>query len=561
MQSHGNNLFDTMKSSRGQSGMPLAILQNLHRQSASYLILIFLSVACGGTTDPLHEPIAASNAMIPLPVSDAPTGEIFILTEETSVYVSPDIQALREVGEYLAEKLRPATGYGIGILPRGDDNPPKGSICLSINDRDPSLGQEGYTLHITEEQVVLSADTPEGVFRGIQTLRQALPPSIEESMIQPGPWQVATRTVRDFPRFAWRGAMLDVARHFFSVEEVKGVIDLLAYYKINRFHLHLTDDQGWRLMIHSWPNLAIYGGSTEVGGGCGGYYSQADYVDLVAYAESRYMMLIPEIDMPGHTNAALASYAELNEDGIAPPLYTGRAVGFSALAVNNEITYTFIDDVIQEIAALTPGPYIHIGGDEAFQVSEEEYAAFILRVDGIVQSHGKQMIGWEEIAEADVSSPSMAQHWADEAQARIAAQKGMKIIMSPATRAYLDMKYNWFAPLIGGFWAGFINVQDAYTWDPASQVGGLEEQMIVGVEAPLWTEFVQNIEEIEFMVYPRLAGYAEIGWSPESERDWDGYRIRLGAHGARWDAMDVNYYRSPLIPWGDSDPSVLKDKR
>jgi len=485
-----------------------------------------------------------------LPVSDTPTGEIFTLTEEANIYVSPDNQALRAVGEYLADILRPATGYEINILPGEIDSLPMGSIHLTVNDHDPSLGEEGYELKITREQVAFSAYTPAGVFRGIQTLRQLLPPSIEESTVQPGPWQIVTRTVRDVPRFAWRGAMLDVARHFFPVDDVKRTIDLLACYKINRFHLHLTDDQGWRLMINSWPNLAVYGGSTEVGGGPGGYYSQADYAEIVAYAESRYMMLIPEIDMPGHTTAALASYPELNEDGVAPPLSTETGVHLSALAVDKEITYRFVDDVIREVAALTPGPYIHIGGDEAVGLSKAKYKEFILRVEAIVQSHGKQMIGWEEMAEADVSTPTIAQHWNRGALAQTAAQKGLEIIMSPATRAYMDMKYNPFT-LLGLIWAGFTDVEDAYTWDPATQVSGVDEEMILGVEAPLWAETIQTMEDIEFMVFPRLAGYAEIGWTPETLRDWEGYRVRLGAHGPRWDAMDVNFFRSRLIPWGD----------
>jgi len=533
----------------------------LGRLRPLWLLLLFLAAACGGRSDdlpPSDEPVAAPDVIIPLPVADTPTGQIFTLTEDANIYISPEIQALREIGEYLVDRLRPATGYEIGVFPRPEDDLPIGSICLALNDEYTSLGEEGYELTLTREQITLSSSTLEGVFRGIQTLRQVFPPSIEESTVQPGPWEVVTRTVRDFPRFEWRGAMLDVARHFFRVEEVKRVIDLLAYYKINRLHMHLTDDQGWRLMIHSWPNLASHGGSTEVGGGPGGYYSQADYTELVAYAESRYMTLIPEFDMPGHTNAALASYAELNEDGIAPPLYTGTAVGFSALAVNKEISYVFVDDVIREIASLTPGSYIHIGGDEAFGLSDPEYREFIVRIDEIVQSHGKQMIGWDEIAEADVTSPSTVQYWLHAAHAQTAARKGLKIIMSPATRAYLDMKYNWCTPL-GQIWAGFTNVEDAYTWDPAKQVSGVEEHSILGVEAPLWTETIQTLEDIEFMLLPRLAGYAEIGWSPESERGWDEYRIRLGSHGPRWDAMNVNYYRSQRIPWAfeESAPVVF----
>ena len=214
-------------------GILIECAYNLDRQRPLWFLLIFLTAACGGRSEDLPSidpPAAAPDVMIPLPVSDTPTGQIFTLTEDTNIYFSPEVQALREVGEYLIDRLRPATGYEIDVFPRPGDNMPIGSICLTLEDADPSLGKEGYELNVTREHVFLSACNPEGVFRGLQTLRQLLPPEIEESTVQPRPWQVVTRKVRDFPRFAWRGAMLDVARHFFSVEEVKRIIDLLAYH-------------------------------------------------------------------------------------------------------------------------------------------------------------------------------------------------------------------------------------------------------------------------------------------------------------------------------------------
>lgn len=528
--------------------------ENGMRPGLIFLLLLFLAAACGeggpaARPPPADDPVAAPDVLIPLPFSDTPTGRLFPLTEATDVYFSPDMPELRAVATYLVERLRPATGYPIDPIPWAGASPPAGSILLTLHDADPSLGGEGYTLNVTPERVSLSATLPEGVFRGVQTLRQLLPPEVEASTAQPGPWEIVTRRIRDFPRFAWRGAMLDVARHFFTVEEVKRVIDLLACYKINRLHLHLTDDQGWRLMIHSWPNLAIHGGSTSVGGDPGGYYSQEDYAELVAYADSRYMMLIPEIDMPGHTHAALASYAELNADGVAPPLYTGTAVGFSSLAVEQEITYGFVDDVVREVAALTSGPYLHIGGDEAFTLGGAAYRAFQARVDAILQSYGKRMIGWDEIAETDLSSTSTVQYWFHPDNARTAAQKGLHLILSPAAKTFLSLKYHWWTPL-GRLGAGFLTVEDAYAWDPATEADGVEEQQILGVEAPLWTETIRTLEDIEFMVFPRIAGHAEIGWSQAADRDWEGYRIRLGAHGPRWDAMNVNFYRSTSVPWG-----------
>ncbi len=486
------------------------------------------------------------NAIIPAPVSITNTGNIFTLSADGNIYIEPATPEMNAIGQYLADVLNPATGYGMRVLPAGSV-PAVAQIRLSTTDADPALGDEGYELTVTEQGVSLSACQPAGLFRGVQTLRQLLPPEIEQSTVQAGPWSIDTGFIRDYPRFGWRGMMLDVSRHFFGVQDVKRLIDLLAYYKLNRLHLHLTDDQGWRLMIDSWPKLTTVGGSTAVGGGPGGFYTQADYAEIVAYAQSRHIMVVPEIDLPGHTNAALAAYPELNCDEQAPPLYTEIEVGFSSLCINKEITYRFVDDVIREVAALTPGSYLHIGGDEALSTDKEEYIAFIARVQEIVRAHGKQMIGWEEIAQADLDPSSVAQHWHDE-QARKAVEQGVKVIMSPGAHAYLDMKYDDATPL-GLDWAGTIEVDKAYDWDPATHIPGVTEADILGVESPLWTETVETIADIDTMTFPRLLGLAEIGWSPATGRSWDEYRQRLAAHGPRLAALGVHFYRSPLVQW------------
>jgi hexosaminidase len=468
------------------------------------------------------------------------------LSASAGIYVEPGTAELMSIGQYLADKLNPSTGYGMRVLAT-TGAPASGNIYLTMSDADPALGDEGYTLTVTQALVTLAAHRPAGLFRGLQTLRQLLPPAVESASVQPGPWTVATGTIRDQPRFAWRGMMLDVARHFFGVDDVKRLIDLSAYYKLNRIHLHLSDDQGWRVEIKSWPDLAARGGSTEVGGGPGGYYTQQEYADLVAYAQSRYMVMVPEIDMPGHTNAALASYPDLNCNGVAPALYTGTSVGISSLCVGKEITYRFVDDVMRELAALTPGPYLHIGGDEAAATPPDEYRQFIERVQAIIQSHGKQMVGWEEIAQAQLLPTSIAQHWSSDL-AQTAVRQGAKVIMSPASKAYLDMKYDASTPL-GLDWAGHNSVKDAYIWDPARRVDGVSEGDVLGLEAPLWSETVQTVADIELLTFPRLAGYAEIGWSPAAGRDWDEYSLRLGAHGPRLTAMGVNFYPSPEVRW------------
>ncbi len=484
--------------------------------------------------------------IIPKPVSVQTEYGSFTINSSTGISVEPKSDEMMRIGQYLADKLNPATGFNLTV---NSAHPASayGNINLKVSFSDPALGNEGYEIQVADTSVFITANTPEGIFRGIQTFRQILPSSIERSIVQQSVWKVPSCIIKDYPRFVWRGMMLDVARHFFSVQDVKRSIDLASYYKINRFHLHLSDDQGWRIAIDAFPKLTEIGGSTQTGGGPGGYYSQSEYSDIVSYAAQRYITIIPEIDLPGHTNAALASYPELNCDGIAPSLYTGIGVGFSSLCVRKETTYVFIDKVVKEIAAITPGDFIHIGGDEARSTADSDYVYFIERVQSIVQSHGKKIIGWEEIAKSALLPGTVVQHWYT-SYAQTAVQQNAKVIMSPSKKAYMDMKYTSLTP-IGQDWAALIEVKDGYSWDPAAQVSGVSENDILGIEAPLWTETIVTMADIEFMTFPRLPGYAEIGWSQSVDLNWDEYKLRLATHGPRLTAMNVNFYRSPQVPW------------
>ncbi len=495
-------------------------------------------------TSPLREEETPTlQNLIPKPVSVEAGEGTFPLTVETTIRLNDP--SLQSEGEFLASHLRPASGFPLTVEIT-TDTPVSGSIYLLLEEDDLGLGDEGYELTIQPQKVELRANHAAGIFRGIQTLRQLLPAAIERSTIQTGSWTLPAAVIRDHPRFAWRGAMLDVARHFFPVDVVKHYLDWMAYYKLNRLHLHLADDQGWRIMIDSWPNLTAHGGSTAVGSVPGGFYTKADYAEIVAYAERMHIIVVPEIDMPGHTNAALASYPELNCDGKAPALYTGMEVGFSSLCISKEITYTFIEDVIRELVALTPGPYLHIGGDEAAATPDAEYVLFVERVQAIVAKYGKQIVGWEEIAQTQLMPGTLVQHW-NSTLALKGVQQGAKVIMSPASRAYLDMKYT--ATTSPGLdWAGLIEVQTGYTWDPTMQLRGLAEADIIGIEAPLWTETITNLDEITVMAFPRLVGHAEIGWSPVEGRAWEEYKVRLQTHYARFEALGITFYRSPQVP-------------
>ena len=475
--------------------------------------------------------------LIPLPTSViASTGD-FTISNATEISIEPYGQ-LEALGTYLARQIQDATGLK-NRTNSASVNQKAGSFRLALGS-DEGLGEEGYELSISMDGIKLSANCPAGLFYGIQTFRQLLPTHRAGSVSLPAV------SIRDTPRFRWRGAMLDVARHFFGVEDVKRYIDLISHYKMNTLHLHLTDDQGWRIEIKSWPQLTEIGGSTQVGGGGGGYYTQEQYKEIVDHARSRYMMIIPEIDTPGHTNAALASYAELNSSEEAPASYEGTQVGFSTLWINSEITYQFLDNVIGELAAITPTPYIHIGGDEARSTPEEDYKKFIKRIQEIVISHGKTTIGWGEIGEAEILPGTIAQHWVG-ASYQEAKRQGAKIILSPANKTYLDMKYD-NASALGLDWAGLVSVEDSYDWEPGSYMNELEESDILGLEAPLWSETLLTIKDIEYMAFPRIIGLAELAWSPKGQ-SWDDFKHRLARHGKRMEAMDINFFRSSDVAW------------
>ncbi|MCU0376739.1 MAG: beta-N-acetylhexosaminidase [Bacteroidales bacterium] len=489
-------------------------------------------------------------SLIPLPVSVAATGEYFTISEKTDIYFKGESEELKQVAQQLADRLRPSTGFEIEII-QASSEPKRGSIYFLLTGDGTNPADESYELTISKKFMKISAVNPSGAFRAVQTIRQLLPPEIELSTVGEGPWMVPTGIINDNPDYSYRGMMLDVARHFFSVEDVKRVIDLISYYKLNVLHLHLTDDQGWRIEIKSWPNLTAHGGSTEVGGGEGGFFTQEQYSDIVKYAQQRHIIIVPEIDMPGHTNAALASYPELNCDGKARELYTGINVGFSSLCVRKDITYKFVDDVIRELSALTPGPYFHIGGDESHSTKPEDYVFFIEKTQEIVNKYGKTVLGWDEIATTKLSEGSVAQYWAKAPNALKAVEQGAKVLFSPAVKTYLDMQYDPSTKL-GLHWAAYIEIDDAYDWDPATLVEGIGKEFILGVEAPLWTETITHIDELEYMVFPRLAGIAEIGWTPPLKRDWVDYRERLAKHGERLKAMGVDFYQSDRIPWPET---------
>jgi hexosaminidase len=481
-------------------------------------------------------------SLIPTPVSLQPLEGTFQITADTQFYIQDTVQ--KATVEFI-DRLVTATGFDIKVNALSTETPTEGFVVKLSDQVDQ---EEGYALEVTADRLVLEAGSQAGIFRGLQTVIQLLPSAIVADEESPIDWLIPAVAIKDYPLYEYRAAMLDVSRHFFSVADVKKYIDYIAAYKMNNLHLHLTDDQGWRIEIKSWPELTGIGASTQVGGGKGGFYTQEDYKDIVQYAADKYITIVPEIDMPGHTNAALSAYPELNCDGKATEPYTGTDVGFSTLCIDKDITYEFINDVIGELAALTPGEYIHIGGDESHSTELEDFIFFMEKVQQITKDHGKKAIGWDEIVNAELLDETLVQFWAKDENAKAAVAQGNKLIVSKAAKAYMDMKYDTLTPL-GLNWAGLITVQTGYDWDPASLVEGIDKNDIYGVEAPLWGETLTSMDDVEYLMFPRILGYAEIGWSQGSQRDWDTYKTRLAKQHQRFELMDINFYESKQVEW------------
>lgn len=532
-------------------------MKNIVYRTIVFVLTAVIAFSCKEKAS--EELIKNFQSVVPKPVKATLEGEVFELLPTASLYADSTRADVRQVAEQLRAMLAPATSFELPYAKSAEE----AAVVFKI---DPAVqgGPEAYRLQVSHKQINISAPSAAGLFFGVQTLRQIMPAAIERSEKQAMHWQIATGTIEDAPRYGWRGSMLDVARHFFSVEEVKKYIDYIAMYKMNVLHLHLSDDQGWRIEINSWPNLTVIGGSTEVGGGEGGYYTQKQYQEIVQYAADRFITVVPEIDLPGHINAALSSYEELNHNPdmkkavvakevdpnkpVAGKLYTGVEVGFSTLHIKNDMTFKFVDDVLRELAAITPGPYLHIGGDEAHVTKKEDYIAFIDRFSKMVEGYGKKMIGWEEIAQGQINSNAIAQHWHSSEYASMAAQKGAQLIMSPSKLVYLDMKYDSLSKL-GLNWAAYIEVDSSYLWNPATRIAGIDAKQILGVEAPLWGETIETLDDIEYLLFPRLPAIAEVGWSTQESRTWEDFKPRLGAQAPRWKTLGIDYYPSAQIPW------------
>lgn len=497
-------------------------------------------------------------AVVPAPSSiEAGSGAPFRLTETTSLAGDADATAT------LAALVVARTGLTLATADGAAD------VELRVT---PGGAPESYRIDVAEGSVVVTGADAAGLFYGVQTLGQLI-------ARDGAGWSLPAVTIEDAPRFAYRGLMLDVARHFHPVEVVKGCIDRVSSLKMNALHLHLTDDQAWRIQLDSRSELVERASAGSVGGDPGGFYTKDDYRDIVRYAASRHMIVVPEIDVPGHTHAVGLAYPELAEEpvisdeiletlaeygGDAPVAgvpYDGMAVGFSSLKIHEEATYDFVADVFGELTAMTPGPYLHFGGDESLSTGAADFDEFVTRVSAIIADLGKTPIAWHEAGAAkDIADTTIGQYWGfvrpqgdSGEKAKAFADNGGGLILSPADAVYLDMKYP-SGPALGLTWAdGPTSVERAYSWEPSDVVPGVDEAAILGIEAALWTETVRTAADIDTMAFPRIAAAAEAGWSPATRdsglRTWASFRERVGALGPLWTALGIGFHPSEEIPW------------
>ncbi|GLU89226.1 family 20 glycosylhydrolase [Agromyces sp. NBRC 114283] len=520
--------------------------------------------------------------IIPAPASfEQLDAEPFRLDDTSRVLVVGDAGTAPAL---LAAQLRLATGAEVPVVAGSEDEAGPADVLIAVEagaaeaSVPAAPAAEAYRLTTGADGARIEAASPAGAFWASRSLLQLLPAAIlssgeaaQAARTPEGGWTAPAVRIDDAPRFAYRGAMLDVARHFLPVGDVERYVDQLAMLKLNVLHLHLTDDQGWRLQIDAWPELTGIGASTSTGGDGGGFYTKDDFRRLVAYAAERHVTIVPEVDLPGHTNAALSAYPELNCDGVAPAPYEGVEVGFSSLCAapeRAEATDRFLADVTRELAELTPGPWIHLGGDESLATSEADYLDLVRRMTSAGAATGKTIIGWHELgASPELPPGTVGQYWdyatpreetGSEADVRSFLDQGGRIVFSPADVAYLDMVYpdapSFEGRELGQDWAdGDTSLAEAYGWDPAAIVPGVGDDDILGVEAPIWTETMRTLDEVEFMAFPRILAIAEIAWSPAAPdgRDEAAFFGAVAGYGERLEAMSVPYHRMPEVPWRD----------
>lgn len=568
-----------------------------------FLSAIVLAMAVGALFScSSPEPVDLANtALIPAPFSfQGYSGSPFILNSGTPIAYSDE--SLEKTVRLFADEMSKQVGITLAVENAASGKKSK-SIFLELSNAIPALSKlpqpsgvspkdgnpadEQYVLNISSKGIHISATAPEGIYRGLTSLRQLANGAIAEG----GTIELHPVEVVDGPRFAWRSMSYDVSRYFSEIPEVKQVFDMLALYKFNTVHMHLTDNQGWRIEIKKYPLLTKVGGNVPNNGRKGGFYTQEEYKDLVQYAADRFITIVPEIDLPGHTASVFASYPDFKNAVNLSHLklnIPGQALG--ALDPDDEKAMQFVQDVYTELAAMTPGSYIHIGGDETFGMPEEKFVKFINKAIPMVKAVGKKVVGWQETSRADIGRGDLFQHWINmdmdamndsDSQlssmlppairkilletfaesgkdAERAVSKNAMAITAPSSNSYLDTPYKETSSdpsqeanrqRLGMRAYPASTVEEFYSWDPTTYNEFIRKENIAGVEAAIWCETIESFADLQFLVQPRLSGSAEKAWSHNAVPDWADYKIRLGAQSPIWNKVGWKFFKSSLVDW------------
>ena len=541
-----------------------------------------------------------AHKLIPLPVSLSEGTGSFTINNKTTIHIASADAGVRRVANFLVTNLK-STGYTVPVV---NTLSKIGSSINLVIINDPTLGKEGYKLSVSTAAVSISADQPAGLFYGMQTLLQLLPNEIEsKDPVKNIAWKIPACTITDYPRFGWRGLMFDVARHFFTKDEVKQYIDEMVKYKYNLLHWHLTDDEGWRIEIKSLPKLTEIGAwnvkrvgyfgtfqppSPDEPRNYGGFYTQDDIKEIVQYAKDRFVNILPEVDVPGHSLAAIAAYPELAcsaGQGPKPQVSSGEnikdwsthtALIDDNLCPANENVYEFLDKVLTELAQLFPFDYIHMGGDETFKTfwessdavkalmqkenlksMEEVQSYFEKRVEKIVESKGKKFMGWDEILEGGLAPSAAVMSWRGMKGGIEAAKMKHDVVMSPTTFAYID--YMQGDPIIEPHIYATLTLKKSYQFEPVPE--GVDSKYIIGGQANLWSEQLYTFRHAQYMTWPRGFAIAEALWSPKEKRNWDNFFPRVENQFKRLNESEVNYAPSaydPMFTASNTDDQQLK---
>lgn len=512
-------------------------------------------------------------ALIPAPVSLTELKGAFVFTAKSKIILATAGEETRLSADFLSHLVENPTGIH-PVVTEGK-KPENGSVFMTLDST--IKNSEGYLLTVTPKRIIIKAKSGAGLFYAVQTIRQLMPVEVEKQKVVEGfRLSVPACRIKDEPGFSYRGMHLDVCRHFFPPEDVKRYIDILAMHKMNVFHWHLTDDQGWRIEIKKYPKLTQVGAFRKetlvghMGKGpfvydgkpYGGFYTQDEIRDVVAYAKSKFVTIIPEIEMPGHALAALAAYPEFSCTGGPFEVYTRWGIVSDVYCAGKEETFSFLEDVLTEVIELFPGRYIHVGGDECpktrwekcplcqkrmktegLKDEQELQSYFVQRIEKFLISKGRKLIGWDEILEGGLAQEATVMSWRGTEGGIAAAQQKHEVVMTPSRYVYLDYYQCDPAdqPLAIG---GYVPLERVYSYNPVpSELNPEEQKYILGLQGNVWTEYIGSRDHLDYMAFPRAFAIAETGWTPDRLKDFEDFLARIELLKNRYDAMGINYFK------------------